>query len=63
MQIILWDVLMFYQIFLQPQGTIRAIISNKQVVYELPDELLNDLRLRILGNKKKLVESPNLLEL
>ena len=54
---------MFYQIFLQPQGTISAIISNKQVVYELPDELLNDLRLRILGNKKKLVESPNLLEL
>ena len=63
MEIILWDVLMFYQIFLQPQGTISAIISNKQVVYELPDELLNDLRLRILGNKKKLVESPNLLEL
>ena len=40
-----------------------AIVSNKQGVYELPHELPNDIRLRILGNKKKSGESPNLLEL
>ena len=41
------------------------IISNKhkQGVYELLHELLNDLRLRILGNKEKSGESSNLLEL
>ena len=27
-----------------------VIISNKYDIYELPDELLRDLRLRILGN-------------
>ena len=63
MQIILWDGLMFYQIFLQPQVKRSAIISNKQGVYELPHELPNDLRLRILGNKEKSGESANLLEL
>ena len=40
-----------------------AIVSNKQGVHELPHELPNDIRLRILGNKKKSGESPNLLEL
>ena len=63
MKIILWDFLMFYQIFLSPQIKRRAIISNKQGVYELLHELLDDLRLRILGNKEKSGESPNLLEL
>ena len=52
MEIILWDFLMFYQIFLSPQVKRSAIISNEQSVYELPDKLLNDLRLRILGNKE-----------
>ena len=42
--------LMFYQIFLSPQGKRSAIISNKHVIYELPHKLPNDLRLRILGN-------------
>ena len=51
MEIILWDFLMFYQIFLSPQ------------VYELPHKLLNDSRLRILGKKEKSGESPNLLQL
>ena len=59
MEIILWDVLMFYQIFLSPYVKWSAIISNKQGVYELP----NDLRLRALGNKEKSGESPNLLQL
>ena len=45
MEIILWDFLMFYQIFLSPQVKRSAIISNEQSVYELPDKLLNDLRL------------------
>ena len=53
---------MFYQIFLPPQMRRNAIISNKQKVYELPHELLNDLRLRILGNKEDSGESPGLLE-
>ena len=42
MEIILWDFLMFYQIFLSLQVKRRAIISNKQGVYELPHELPND---------------------
>ena len=52
MEIILWDFLMFYQVFLSPQVKRSAIISNKEGVYELPHELPNDLRLRILGNKE-----------
>ena len=54
---------MFYQIFLSPQVKRSAIISNKQGVHELPHELPNNLRLRILGNKEKSGESPNLPEL
>ena len=54
---------MFYQIFLSPQVKQSAIISNKHGVYELLHELPNDLRLRILGNKEKSGESPNLLKL
>ena len=63
MEIILWNFLMFYQIFLSPQVKRSAIISNKQVVYKLPHKLSNNFRLRILGNKEKSGESPNLLEL
>ena len=63
MEIILWDFLMFYQIFLSPQVKRSGIISNKQDLYKLPHKLLNDLRLRILENKEKSGESPNLLEL
>ena len=55
MEITLWDFLMFYQIFLSPH--------DKQGVYELPHELPKYLRLRILGNKEKSGESPNLLKL
>ena len=59
---ILWEFLMFYQIFLSWQVKCCAIISNKQSVYELPHELPNDLRLRIFGNKEKLGKSGNVLE-
>ena len=54
---------MFYQIFLSPQVKRSVIIGNKQGAYELPQELPNDLRPRILENKEKSGESPNLLEL
>ena len=41
---------MFYEIFLSPQVKQIVIISNKHGIYELPQELPNDLRLRKLGN-------------
>ena len=44
---------MFYQIFLSPQVKRWVIIAYKHGIYELPHELPNDLRLRILGNIKK----------
>ena len=39
---------MFYQIFLSPQVKRWAIITYKHGIYDLPRELPNDLRLRIL---------------
>ena len=42
--------LMFYQIFLLPQVNRWAIMTYKHGIYELPHELPNDLRLRILRN-------------
>ena len=42
---------MFYQIFLSPQVKQCAIITYKHGTYELPHKMLNDLKLRILGNK------------
>ena len=51
--IIFWDFLMFYQIFLSPQVKRCAIITHKHGMYELPHELPNDLRLRRLGNIRK----------
>ena len=41
---------MFYHIFLSPQVHQYAIIAYKHGIYELPHELPNYLRLRILGN-------------
>ena len=46
---IFWDFLMFYQIFLSPQVKRWTIVTYKHVIYELPHELSNDLRLMI-GN-------------
>ena len=43
MEVILWDLLMVYQIFLSPQVKLSAIISNKHGEYELPHELPNYL--------------------
>ena len=41
---------MFYLILLSSQVNQWAIITYKHGIYELPHELSNDLRLRILGN-------------
>ena len=41
---------MFYQTFFSPKVNRYAIIIYKHGIYELPHELLNDLRLGILGN-------------
>ena len=41
---------MFYQIFLLPQVKRWAIITYKHGIYELPQGLPNNLRLRILGD-------------
>ena len=45
-----WDFSMFYQIFLSSQVERWTIITYKHDIYELPRELPNGLRLRILGN-------------
>ena len=41
---------MFYQVFLSPQVKRCPIITNKYGIYELPNDLPNDIRLRMLGN-------------
>ena len=41
---------MFQQIFLTPQVKQCAVSAYKHGIYDLPHELPNDLRLRILGN-------------
>ena len=48
--IISWVILMFDKIFVSPQVKPIVIISNKHGIYELPNELPNDLRFRTLGN-------------
>ena len=48
--IIFWDFLMFYQIFISPQVKRCTIITYKHDTQELPQELPNHLKLRILGN-------------
>ena len=44
---------MFYPIFLSPQVKRWVTITHKQGIYKLPNELPNDLRLKKLGNIKK----------
>ena len=53
---------MIYQIFLSPQVKQNVISINKQGVSELPHELLNNLRFKILGNMEKSGKSGNMLE-
>ena len=47
---IVWDFRMFNQIFFSPQVKQLVIVAYKHSIYELPHELPNNLRLRILGN-------------
>ena len=47
---------MFYQIFLLTLVKRCAIITCKHVMYDLPHELANDLRLGILGNIRKVTK-------
>ena len=50
MLIMFQDILIDEQIFFLPKVKRSMIISNKHGIYELPHELLNNLRLMILGN-------------
>ena len=52
-----WNVTMFYHRPDSPQVKRNVISSIANLVYELPHELPNDLRLRILGNKEILGKS------
>ena len=54
---------MLYQIFLSSKVKRIVIISNKHGIYEFPDKLQNNLRLRILGNQDILRRSQIFIEL
>ena len=51
--IIFWDFLIFWQFFFSAQVKRSVVISNKRVIYEIPDKLQSELRLRILGKFEK----------
>ena len=53
---------MFYQNFVSAQVKRCAIITYKHGIYELPYELLNDLRLGILGYQEILGKCLNFIE-
>ena len=44
---------MIYRIFLSPQAKRWVIITYKHGIYELPHELPNSLKLKVLGNIRK----------
>ena len=52
MVLLFWNFIMFFYRPDEAQVKRNVISCTKNVVYELPDELTNDLRLRILGNKE-----------
>ena len=52
MVIIFCDFLMFYQISFSLQLKPSGIISNKHGICELPHELLNNLKPKLLGNQE-----------
>ena len=55
MFIIVWDFLMFYQIFLSSQAKRRAIISNKHGTYKLPQELPKNLKKLGISGKSQVL--------
>ena len=63
MDIIFSVFLILYQIFFSPQVKRSVIISNKHGTYELPHDLPNDLRLKILGNWERSGKPQNFIEL
>ena len=63
MDLIFWDLLLLYQVFFSLQVKWSLIISDKHGITELSLELLNDLRLKILGNKERSREFQNFIEL
>ena len=54
---------MFYHIFISPKVKLSVIISNKHGIYDLPHEMPNDLRRKILGNQENSGKSQNFIEL
>ena len=54
MDIIIWNFLILYKIFFLPQVKQSVIISNQHGIYELPHELSDNLRFRILGSYGRL---------
>ena len=52
---------MFYQILLSPQVKRCVIVTYKYGICELPHELRNDLRLRIVSTSKNGSPVPSLL--
>ena len=62
MDLIFRDFLMFYEVFFSPQVKQSVIITNKHGISELPHELANNLRHRILGKYEKTRKSQNFTE-
>ena len=60
--IIFWNFTMLQYRSDSPQVKQKLIFSIANLVYELPHELPNDLRLRILGNQEKLEKFQILVE-
>ena len=53
---------MFFQTFLSPKVKRSAIVNNKHGIYELLYELVNGLRLSILGNYERSGKFQNSIE-
>ena len=52
---------MFYQIFFSPQVKRWVIITYKHGIYNFPHELSNDLRLKKLGNIRKVSKTHKMI--
>ena len=61
--IIYGDILMFQRIFLSLQNKRFAILTYQNGIYELPSELPNDLKVRILGDYEKSGKCLDFIEL
>ena len=57
------NILRLYQIFFSPQVKQSVIINNKHGIYELLNELPNDLRLRTLRNQERTLKPQKINEL